>query len=348
MFEKRMDTKPLSSPPEPATPDASQAGSSSSLPGTSNTSAADPQPQILPPSQTLTPASEREVPLRDIFVGPRGVYPGIRWLLYLAIAFVVYLLVQWLTQQFRAANAGSLAAALSWEISVLLAAVLPALVMARLEQRSLADFGLPLRSAFGGNFWAGSLWGMVSLTVLMIVLRLAGAFEFGSLSLHGSRILKYALYYGAFFLATGITEEFLLRGYSLWVLAQGMSFWPAAALTSVLFGAVHSLNSGENIAGLLAAGLIGFLFCLTLRRTGSLWWAIGFHMAWDWGESFLYSVPDSGGVSPGHLLRSSIHGPAWLTGGPVGPEGSYLIFVLLAVLWVLFDRTHPQVKYEPR
>jgi len=68
-------------------------------------------------------------------------------------------------------------------------------------------------------------------------------------------------------------------------------------------------------------------------------------MAWDWGESFLYSVPDSGAVLPGHLLNSSLHGPDWLAGGSVGPEGSYLVFVVIGMLWVLFDRAYPEVKY---
>jgi membrane protease YdiL (CAAX protease family) len=185
------------------------------------------------------------------------------------------------------------------------------------------------------------------LTALMLVLHLAGGFEFGSLALHGTRILKYGFFYAVLFLATGFFEEFLFRGYSQWVLSRGMHFWPAAALLSVGFGAIHSANPGEAKTGLIAAGLIGFFFCLTLRRTGSLWWAIGFHASWDWGESFLYSVPDSGGVVPGHLLNSRFHGPAWLTGGSVGPEGSLLIFVLLAMLWILFDRMHPQVRYEP-
>ena len=90
--------------------------------------------------------------------------------------------------------------------------------------------------------------------------------------------------------------------------------------------------------GILGAIVIGFFFCLTLRRTGSLWFAIGFHVSWDWGESYLYSVPDSGGVAPGHLLHSSLQGPRWLTGGSVGPEGSVFLFVLLALLWVVFDR----------
>ena len=49
----------------------------------------------------------------------------------------------------------------------------------------------------------------------------------------------------------------------------------------------------------------------------------------------------------GHLLNSSFHGPAWLTGGSVGPEGSALAFVVIAALWVVFDRVYPEVKYLP-
>jgi membrane protease YdiL (CAAX protease family) len=104
-------------------------------------------------------------------------------------------------------------------------------------------------------------------------------------------------------------------------------------------------NVGEQWAGGLAAGLIGLWLALTVRRTGDLWLAIGFHLSFDWGETFLYSVPNSGNVMPGHLLSSHFHGPGWLTGGSVGPEGSVLVFALIALLFVVFDRVHRQAKY---
>ena len=228
---------------------------------------------------------------------------------------------------------------------MMLAAILPGFVMARIEGCRFGDFGLPARGAFGRNFWVGTLWGITSLTIFMLGLRAAGTFTFGPLNLYGEGTAKYALYYAVFFLITGLCEDFLLRGYSQWVLTRGMNFWPAAALLSISFGAIHGGNPGEAKTGLLAAGLIGFFFCLTLRRTGTLWWAVGFHMSWDWGESYLYSVPNSGTMLPGHLLRSSFHGPVWLTGGSVGPEGSYVVFAVLVALWVVFDRVYPQVKY---
>jgi uncharacterized protein len=287
--------------------------------------------------------ARRESPFRDVFVGSDGLYAGTRWLIYLALAWFVFRAEGWLAYSLDLSTIWRSGIA---EGSMMVAAILPGFVMAKMEGRPFGDFGLPARRAFGRNFWVGMLWGIASLTVLMLVLRATGVFSFGSLALHGGRIVKFALYYAVFFLLTGLFEEFLLRGYSQWVLTKGMRFWPAAALLSVSFGALHGSNPGEAKIGLVAVVAIGFFFCLTLRRTGDLWWAVGFHMSWDWGESYLYSVPDSGTMAPGHLLNSSFHGPAWLTGGSVGPEGSYLVFVVLAALWVLFDRVYPEVKYR--
>lgn len=272
----------------------------------------------------------------------RAVFAATRWLIYLAIAWFVFELEIWL---FASLEVNILWRRMITEGSLMLAAILPGFVMARIEARPFGHFGLPRRGAFGRNFWVGTLWGIASLSVLMLALRLTGAFQFGSLALHGTRAWKFALYYAVFFLLTGFFEEFLLRGYSQWVLTTAITFWPAAALLSVSFGAMHSGNAGEARVGLVAVVGIGLFFCLTLRRTGNLWWAVGFHMAWDWGESYLYSVPNSGTLLPGHLLNSWFQGPVWLTGGSVGPEGSYLVFVVLAALWVLFDRVYPEVKY---
>jgi uncharacterized protein len=272
----------------------------------------------------------------------RAVFSFTRWLIYLAMAWFIFRVETWLVQSLEV---NGLWRRMLTEGSLMLAAILPGFAMARIEGRPFGDFGLPARGAFGRNFWVGALWGIASLSVLMVVLRVAGAVSFGSLELHGFRIVKFAVFYAVYFLLTGFFEEFLLRGYSQWVLTKGMHFWPAAALLSVSFGALHGLNPGEAKIGLVAVVVIGFFFCLTLRRTGNLWWAVGFHMAWDWGESYLYSVPDSGTMLPGHLLNSSFHGPAWLTGGTVGPEGSYLVFVVMAALWVLFDRVYPEVRY---
>ena len=89
-------------------------------------------------------------------------------------------------------------------------------------------------------------------------------------------------------------------------------FWNAAWLTSTFFGAGHTGNNGENWIGIFAAAFIGFVFCVSIWVTGSAWWAIGCHAAWELGETYFYGTADSGFVAPGHLLSTSPAGtPLW-------------------------------------
>lgn len=115
-----------------------------------------------------------------------------------------------------------------------------------------------------------------------------------------------------------------------------IGFWPAVILLSVAFGAAHLGNPNEDLLGALVVVLFGIFLGLTLRRTGSLWFAVGLHCTFDWGESYLYAVPDSGGTSVGHLVTSSMHGAIWLTGGSVGPEDSVISLVCLVIVTALF------------
>ena len=95
---------------------------------------------------------------------------------------------------------------------------------------------------------------------------------------------------------------------------------------------IHTYNYGENWMGILAAAAIGFVFCVSVRLTGSAWWAIGCHASWDWAESYFYGTADSGFYARGHLLTSIPAGPALWSGGSAGPEGSVLVFLVILLL----------------
>ena len=276
---------------------------------------------------------------RTLFLGPDGLRFG--W--GLAFYAVGFLILQRLLVDVAWSHdwgASGLWSSMLAELASLLAAVIPSVVLARVEQRRWSAYGLPPSWLGGRLFCVGSLWGFASITILIFALSGFHAFSFGHVVLHGSRIWKFAAFWGIFFLLVGLFEEFLLRGYSQFTLARGIGFWPAALGLSCAFGLIHLKNEQEHWPGVLAAAFIGLFFCLTLRRTGNLWFAVGFHAAWDWGETFFYSVPDSGMTSPGHLLSSTLHGPTWLSGGPVGPEGSALCFVVIALAWILFAKLY--------
>jgi membrane protease YdiL (CAAX protease family) len=282
---------------------------------------------------------------RTLFFGSEGLRPGWGLALYVAMFFLLrWLAILW-AGSLDLGPAGWLWSMMVEEFGVFLAAVIPAVVLARIERRPWSAYGLPLRNSFSKLFWLGAVWGFGGISLLLGILYGLHAFHLGHLALHGLRVEKFAAFWAVMFLLVGLFEEFLLRGYSQFTLTRGIGFWPAALVLSCAFGLIHLGNGGEQWPGLLAAGFIGLFFCLTLRRTGNLWFAVGFHAAWDWGETFFYAVPDSGTIFPGHLLQSSLHGSRWLTGGSVGPEGSVFCFVVIALLGIAFDRMYPDVKY---
>lgn len=304
------------------------------------------------PSQQKQPAGVEtlEDRIASLFVGPHGIRAGWRWLMFLGIlcvcagvlilpAIAMHLLHLPGTQP--GAQSFTASFVLIQEGILVIALFVAALVMSKIEQRPMAQYGLPASEAFRGRFWVGAVWGFLAITATMLLIAALHGFSFGSVALSGRALVGYALAWALAFLLTGFSEEFLFRGYSQFTLGGGMGFWPAAIFLSLLFGAGHLSNPGEAWPGALAAAYVGFFFCFTLRRTGNIWFAVGLHAAWDYGETFVYGVPDSGFAAPGHLLNSSFHGPRWLTGGKVGPEASVACFVVISLMFLVFHFACP-------
>lgn len=179
--------------------------------------------------------------------------------------------------------------------------------------------------------------GFLAVTGTLLTMFLLHGFRVTGLAMHGVAIFSSLAAWAVTFLLVGLFEEFAFRGYIQHTLASGIGFWPAAFLMSSLFGAGHLLaNPNENAVGSISVLMFGLLLCLFLRRTGNLWCAVGFHMAYDWGQMF-YGVPDSG-IAPYHnLFSSTIAGPRWLTGGMVGPEASVLTPIALLIVALVFS-----------
>lgn len=217
--------------------------------------------------------------------------------------------------------------------------------MTKVEGRSFASYGLPLRRAFCSPFWLGAVISFVSVTVLLLALKAFGAYSFGSPGIHGADIPKYALLWTVPLFAAALLEDFLYRGYLLFTLATGMGFWPAAVVTSLLMGGIHYFNPGGHGLGPVVATEYCLVTALVLRRTGDLWMPLGLHAGWSWSELYFYGTPSSGFPSRGHLLNPTLSGPVWLTGGRFGVEGSWLTLVLLLIWGVVFAGWLRGAKY---
>jgi len=290
---------------------------------------------------------------RRIFIGPNGLRAGWRLLLFLIIAFAIASLVGIVIRLLvgGAPFAGKVKQVTPWQLSGFEGALLfysagAAWIMGKIEGRRFGQYGLPGKQALRKDFWVGLLWGFLTTSgTLLAIFALHGVRISGPM-IHGTTILTSAGAWTLAFLVVGLSEEFSFRGYTQFTLTTGIGFWPSAFVLSALFGLVHKSNSGENILGELSVVLFGLLFCLFLRRTGNLWWAVGFHMGYDWGETFFYGVPDSGLLPYHNLFNASFSGPRWLTGGTVGPEASIFTPIALLIVGILFSFKYREVRYR--
>jgi membrane protease YdiL (CAAX protease family) len=288
--------------------------------------------------------------MRAIFIGPAGLRSGWRVLAFTVLAMALHGGLQALivfglhytpTEGFSPSDL-----TVSDGVGIV-GVLLVMLLFSRLERRSFADYGLPRPRRGGIDIAAGLVWGFAAVALTVGLIAAAGGLEMHGLALHGADLRRSALLWSITMIVLGVFEELLFRGYTLATLARGAGFWPAAVLLSTFFGAIHYFGKPmENVADALSVGLIGLFLCLTIARTGSIWWAIGFHAAFDFAALVLFAAPNTGNRGlplPGHLLDVRYTGAEWLTGGPRGIEASLMIFPVLAVMFAIFVKL-----YRPR
>jgi uncharacterized protein len=288
-------------------------------------------------------------PKVDFFIGQNGLRAGWRLLIYLVIVIGCSVGITTLAVMVFRPQRGTpgVWVQLAQEVIGFAVAFGGAIIMSRIEHRPLGVYGLPGSEMFGSKFWLGFLFGLLEITLLMGLITAFGGYSFGPLALHGNKIFLWGLFHLVLFTFVGLFEEFQFRGYLQYTLSDGIGFWPAATILSVLFAGLHLFNPGEGPVGAASVVLIALLFCFSLKRTGNLWYAVGLHASFDWGETYLYSVPNSGTFMEGHLSHAVLQaGPKWLTGGTVGPEGSVFCFLTILLQFLVVMWLFPAKKNE--
>jgi membrane protease YdiL (CAAX protease family) len=325
------------------------------------------QDPTLTPELTPEPTPPPELSaLHGIFIGKDGLRAGWSLLIFIALLTALLFCVTTIGQKFQLIPPRQAGSAITFTPIAILGEALPFLallfvtwIMSKIERRPNSVYGL------GGSrrlpyFFAGLAWGVSCLSLLVLILWKTDLLVIDSRLLFGSAIVRYGALWLFGFLLVGLAEEYLTRGYLQYTLSRGLAgiyqwafktphsvalgFWTAALIGSIFFGLGHKANAGESPIGLLSAGLAGIVFCFSLWRTGSLWWAIGFHCSWDWAQSFLYGVADSGTMIQNHLLATHPVGKPILSGGATGPEGSLFIVVILVLVSIIIVLTLPRTQ----
>lgn len=285
-----------------------------------------------------------------LFVGPEGLRAGWRFLLFafgivLGAWFIEEPLGRFLAQRF-AINLRELSAPalLIHEFVFCVSVFLVTTIAAIAEKRRVDSYGLPLGQAFGKFFWKGLLAGFIVVMFVAGGMILSGGMTLNGLALHGTDIAKLGLLWFVANILVGLSEEYTFRGYALKSLWRGAGFWPAALITTSIFAGDHLEKPGENAMDIGMIFVLGLILCLSVRKTGSLWWAVGWHAGFDYGQLFLIGTRNGGRTPVGQLFHVTFPGPAWLNGGELGTEASVFmipaaIATFVYVWWFLSGRT---------
>lgn len=188
------------------------------------------------------------------------------------------------------------------------------------ERREVAELSTPglVREWALGAFLGASLYTACAVSLMLL----------GYYKIEGFNPVVFLLPNVALAIKSGIFEELLFRGILHKSVEDMFGSWAGIAASSLVFGLLHLLNPAATLGGAIYISIeAGLLLSAAYMVTRRLWICMGLHMGWNYFQSAVFSGVVSGSVTEPGLLKATIEGPAWLTGGAFGMEHS--IFALV-------------------
>ncbi|MBK7708433.1 MAG: CPBP family intramembrane metalloprotease [Acidobacteria bacterium] len=200
---------------------------------------------------------------------------------------------------------------------------------------------LPFRALgawFTGGWFRDLIWGLV-IGAASIGLAAGIVAAFGGLSIGlnresaGQAVTQTLLNTLIVFIFGALFEEAFFRGYALQTLFRARYAAFGIVLTSLFFATTHNANPGANPLSWFNTFLAGIWLAVAYAKTRNLWFPFGIHLAWNWVQGSVLGITVSGleTLAPDPLMRATVYGPEWLSGGNYGVEGGVACSVALLV-----------------
>lgn len=252
-------------------------------------------------------------------------FPPVRLVLLGGVLFVM--LAQSSTFRFQLAASPLAAIAVTIGMAALGFAVY-ALFVRLVEGRPVSELALP---GMGRELGIGLLVGAGLYAASILVLMGLGIYRIA-----GWNSWTFLIPAMAMALSSGVFEELLFRGALFRIVEEWLGSWVSLAVSSLVFGLVHLINPAATLLGALFISIeAGLLLAAAYMLTRRLWMSMGFHVAWNYTQSAIFSGVVSGGESDPGLIRPVIEGPAALTGGSFGLEASVVAFAFCTTTGVV-------------
>ncbi len=93
------------------------------------------------------------------------------------------------------------------------------------------------------------------------------------------------------------SEELWCRGFMYERINVHYPLWVAIAANGLFFGALHVFNPGASFLPIFDIVICGLSYSIARWYTGSIWFVMGMHTAWNFTQNYLFGLPNSGMVS---------------------------------------------------
>jgi len=208
-----------------------------------------------------------------------------------------------------------------------------------IDKRSFVSLGLQVDRLAIWDMLVGFVLSGFMVGLFFVVLLAFGMLEINEIGWTNSAfspILEIFLLLFGVGLATGYSEELAFRGYILQNLGEGIGLVWAVVVSCILYGLMHMSNPNSTLLSGVLIAIFGFLRIFGWLRTSQLWLSIGMHAGWNFFQGPIFGFSISG-LDSESLIKHTITGPNWMTGGSFGPEaGIVVIPVVLLALMVMF------------
>ena len=186
------------------------------------------------------------------------------------------------------------------------------------------------------TFFKGVLIGIVSLSLIIILLILFGAIKFVGIN-NNVNWLFFGLYFGGY-LIQGFMEELICRGFILHRLKEKLPII-VAIIISILFFSIGHFDKMFNesaligIIGILNLIIISLIFVVITLKNKNIYGATGFHFIWNFTLFSIIGLNLSGLETTNSIFKMEAVNK-FLTGYSYGIESSIVCTIMLSLALV--------------
>jgi len=217
------------------------------------------------------------------------------------------------------------------------------LVRKYFDKKTFISLGLRLDCLAVKDFFVGLIISGLMIGTIFIIFLFSGLLEIKEIGWSGggiSAVLEIILWFFGIGLAVGWSEELAFRGYLLQNMKDGMGLFWAVLISCIIYGLLHMSNPNSTIISGILIAIFGYLRIFGWLRSGQLWLSMGMHAGWDFFQGPILGFKVSG-MNTESLIKHTISGSDWITGGSFGPEAGIVVIpviifgLLIMYLWTL-------------